>query len=185
MMRTPGGKRAKSNSSASARCTASEGYSCSSRAARSRSTSMASTLPAAATSGAVSTPSPGPISTKWSLLCGATARRIFSSTRRSCRKCCAKRLRGRCECDGKLERLDQAARVGAPGAGDVERGAVVDRGAHERQTERHVHALTESGVFQHRQSLIVVHGEKTVGLLHKHGVRRQRAFGVDAARLGR
>src|SRR5204863_6609191 len=126
-------------------------------AARSRSSSMTCKPETRCSRGRVSAPSPGPISTMKSSLAGATAWTIFSRTPRSCRKCCPNLLRGRCELDGKLHRLDQAARVGAPGAGEVERGAVVDRGAHERQPERDVYALPEARVLQHRQPLVVVH----------------------------
>src|SRR5688572_2678220 len=87
----------------------------------------------------------------------------------SCRKCCPKRLRGRCELDGKLHRFDQAAGVGAAGARDVERGAVVDRGAHERQAEGHVDALAERRVLEHRQALVVVHREHRVGGFNRCG----------------
>ena len=38
---------------------------------------------------------------------------------------------------------DQAGRIGAAGAGDVERSAVVRRGAHEGQAERDVDAAGE------------------------------------------
>src|SRR2546426_7969659 len=114
-------------------------------------------------SGRVSAPSPGPISTMKSSTAGSMASTTRPSTRGSCRKCCPNLLRGRCELDGKLHRLDQAARVGASGPGEIERGAVVDRGAHEREPERDVYALPETRVLQHRQPLVVVHREHRVG----------------------
>ncbi len=53
---------------------------------------------------------------------------------------------------------------------------MIDRGAHERQPERDVHAAAERGVLEHRQSLVVVHGE--------HAVRAFQALG-DEERIGR
>ena len=41
---------------------------------------------------------------------------------------------------GELERRDEARRIGACLAGDVERGAVIGRGAHDRQAERDIDA---------------------------------------------
>src|SRR5437660_4261385 len=157
--RIPAGKRPKSYSSASAQCTVSwyGGKRAASAAARSRSSSMASSFPTRSMSGALSAPSPGPISTSTSPGCGAIASTRRASTRGSCRKCCPNLLRGRCELDRKLERLAQAAGIGAAAAGDVERGAVVNRGTHERQPERDVHAPAERGVLEHGQSLVVIH----------------------------
>src|SRR5438477_5321754 len=185
--RMPEGKRAKSNSSAAAQCTVSlnGGKRAASAAARSRSSSIASSLPARSMSGAVSAPSPGPISTRKSPADGATAETMWARTRGSCRKCWPNRLRGRCEVDGKLERLGQAARVGAPGAGEIERRAVVDRRADERQPEGEVHAAAEARVLQHRQPLVVIHGEHGIGLTHalghEQGVGGNRTLGIDAA----
>src|SRR5436190_21397002 len=142
--RMPEGKRAKSNSSASAQCTVSlkGGKRAASADARSRSTSIASSLPARSMSGAVSAPSPGPTSTGKSFGEGETASTMRASARGSCRKCCPKRFRGRCgglsELGGKLERFGEAGGVAPAGAGKIERRAVIDRGADERQAERHV-----------------------------------------------
>src|SRR5438105_4213975 len=150
--RMPAGKRAKSYSSASAQCTVTRGggNSLASPDARSRSSSITCKPETRCSSGRVSAPSPGPISTMKSAEEGLIASTMRESTRGSWRKCCPNLLRGRCEVDGKLHRLDQAARVGASGAGEVERGAVVDRGAHEGQPERDVHPLAEARVLQHR-----------------------------------
>src|SRR6185295_6442249 len=149
-------------SSASATCT----FTPSRRAARSRSISIASTFPARRR---VRAPSPGPISTKKSSLRGAISSIKRASTRGSCRKCWPNLLRGLCEVDGKLHRLDEAGRVRFPLAGDVERGAVVDRSAHERQAERDVHAAAEALVLQDRQALIVEHGEHRIGAFQALG----------------
>src|SRR5574341_234764 len=182
----PSGKRAKSNSSASAQCTVSfQGGKVAARLeARSRSSSIASSFATFSSSGAVSAPSPGPISIRTSSGKGPMAATMRATTPFSWRKCCPNRLRGRCELDGKLQRLGKAARIGAPGAGEVERGAVIDGGAHERQAERDVHAAAEGSVLEHRQALIVIHGEHAGGALqalrHEKRVRRQRADRVDA-----
>src|SRR6266850_6090971 len=189
--RMPAGRRAKSNSSASAQCTVSRygGKRAASAAARSRSTSIASSLPARSSSGAVSAPSPGPISTRKSLGAGAMASTMRPRTRGSCRKCWPNRLRGRCELDGKLERLREARAVCAARAGEVERGAVVDRGADEGQAERDVHAAAEARVLQHRQPLVVIHGEHRIGLPQALGdeqrVGRNGSLRVDAGAHGR
>src|SRR3954467_2690048 len=101
-------------------------------------------------------PSPGPISTMQSSSAGWIASTIFSRILGSWRKCWPNRLRGRCELDGKLERLQQAARGGLAGARKIERRAMVDRGAHERQAERDIDAASETRVLEHRQPLVVV-----------------------------
>src|SRR5260221_4780912 len=169
-MRMPAGKRAKSKSSASAQCTVSlkGGKRAASAEARSRSSWVASRLPARSRSGAVSAPSPGPISTSTSPATGETASTMRASTRGSCRKCWPNRFRGRCggleELDGKLERFLEAAGIGAPGAGKVERRAVIDRGADEGQAERDVDAAAEARVLQHRQPLVVIHRQHAVDL---------------------
>src|SRR3954454_23763383 len=85
-------------------------------------------------------PSPGPISTMQSSSAGWIASTIFSRIHGSWRKFWPNRLRGVCELDGKLERLEQAAGVGLAGACEIERRAVVHRRAHERQAERDIHA---------------------------------------------
>src|SRR5204863_2318088 len=182
----PGGKRVKSYSSASAQCTVrcGGGSSAASPEARSRSSSMTSKCPTNFSKCLVSAPSPGPISTMKSVFDGLMACTRRASTPGSCRKCWPKRLRGRCERDRKLGRLDQAARVGLAGSGELERGAVVDRGTHERQAEGHVHAASEARVFEHREALVMVHGEHAIGgaqpLRHEQRVSRNRAARRDA-----
>src|SRR6185503_7070864 len=168
-MRMPRGSCPKSKSSASPWCTTI--LSCLRPAARSRSSSITSIFSTLESKSLVSAPSPGPISTMKSSFAGSTASRIFARTPRSCRKCWPNRLRGRCELNGELYRLDQAAGIGLAGACEVERGAVVDRGAHERKAEGHVDAAAEARVLEHRQSLVVVHGE--------HGVRLLQALGNE------
>src|SRR5256885_9547233 len=182
----PGGKRVKSYSSASAQCTirCGGGSSAASPEARSRSSSMTSKCPTNFNKCLVSAPSPGPISTIKSVFEGLMASTRRASTPGSCRKCWPKRLRGRCELDRKLGRLDQAARVGLAGSRELERGAVVDRSTHERQAEGHVHAASEARVFEHREALVMVHGERAIGgaqpLPHEQRVSRNRAAHRDA-----
>ena len=55
-------------------------------------------------------------------------------------------------------------RVGERGAlpRDVERRAVVDRGAHDRQPERHVHAALEREQLHGRVTLVVIHADDRV-----------------------
>src|SRR5438094_1763887 len=182
----PGGKRVKSYSSASAQCTTrcGGGSSAASPEARSRSSSMTSKCPTNFSKCLVSAPSPGPISTMKSAFEGLMASTRRASTPGSCRKCWPKRLRGRCELDRKLGRFHQAARVGLAGSGELERGAVVDRSTHERQAEGHVHAASEARVFEHREPLVMVHGEHAIGgaqpLRHEQRVSRNRAARRDA-----
>src|SRR2546426_2135573 len=184
--RMSAGKRLKSYSSASEQCTVTRGggNSLASRDARSRSSSITSSLPTRSSSGRVRAPSPGPISTMKSSWAGLMASTMRASTRGSCRKCCPNLLRGRCELNGELDGFDQAAGIGFAGPGEVERSAVVDRGAHERQAEGDVHALAEACVLEHRQSLVVIHGEHGVGVFHPVGneqrVGRNRAACRDA-----
>ena len=49
-----------------------------------------------------------------------------------------------------------------PRAGDVEGGAVIGRGAHDRQAQRDVDALVEMERLQRDQRLIVIHAERGV-----------------------
>ena len=52
--------------------------------------------------------------------------------------------------------------LGATGAGNVEGGAVVGRGAHEGQPERHVDGMIERERLDRDQRLIVIHRERRV-----------------------
>jgi hypothetical protein len=65
--------------------------------------------------------------------------------------------------DGEIRPRRTGCRVGAAAAGQVERGAVIDRGADDGQAERDVDAVLEGGVLEHRQALVVVHREHGVG----------------------
>src|SRR6266571_7321939 len=49
-------------------------------------------------------------------------------------------------------------------ARDVERGPVVDAGAHEREPQRHVDALVEARQLDRDVALVVVHGDHEVEL---------------------
>ena len=136
-------------------------------ATRSRSISMASSDACGACEHArVSAPRPGPISTSRSPAAGAMTSTMRSSTAGSCRKCWPKRLRARIS--GACPELDR--HVGWPRsrllasasarAGQIQRRAVIDRRAHDRQAERDVHGAVEGGVLDHRQALVVVHRER-------------------------
>src|SRR3546814_4231497 len=68
------------------------------------------------------------------------------------------------ELDRELQRGAQAAGVGFAAAGQIERGAVIDRRANDRQAKRDVDGLSEAGVFEYRQSLVVIH--RQIGRAH-------------------
>ena len=74
-------------------------------------------------------------------------------------------------------------------AGDVERGAVVGRGADDRQAERDVDAIVEVQRLQRDQRLVVVHAQRRVvararrGL--EHGVGGVRAGDVEPSSRSR
>ena len=74
---------------------------------------------------------------------------------------------------------NQTADFRAAGAGQIKRGAVVDGGADEGQTQSDVHAFAEASVLEYGQALVVVHGEHGVdGFLadaREQGVGGQRA----------
>ena len=65
---------------------------------------------------------------------------------------------------------------------------MIDRGAHERQPKRDVHAAAEGRVLQDRQALVVIHGEHRIGVFqplgHKQRIGRYRAARFDARRAG-
>src|SRR5512145_2112744 len=52
------------------------------------------------------------------------------------------------------DRLQQAAAVGLAGPRQIQRGAVIHRGAYDWQAQRDVHTLAEARMLQHRQPLI-------------------------------
>ena len=64
--------------------------------------------------------------------------------------------------DRARDRLQQAAAIGLPGSGQIECRTVIHRGADNRQAKRNVDALTESGIFQDRQTLVVKHRQHTI-----------------------
>ena len=117
----------------------------------SRSISIASQRRQRSSSGSVSAPRPGPISTMRSpglridrrddaldhagivqeMLAEALARNVDQA------RCGA-------SCSARSIAVEQAARIGPAGAGEVERRAVIDRRADERQAERHVDGAARS-----------------------------------------
>ena len=87
---------------------------------------------------------------------------------------------------GHREGRDQARRIGAAGAGDVERGAVIGRGADEGQAERDVDAAREVDGLDRDQRLVVIHAERRIvgrarGRM-KQRVGRRGAAHLDAVR---
>ena len=118
--------------------------------------------------GAVSAPRPGPISTM------PVARTRVDGARRCARarpgragnagrSACARRIMRAGVADASCE-PDRTAATGCrdrPGrCRRVERRAVIDRGAHDRQAERDVDGVAEARVLEHRQALVVVHRER-------------------------
>ena len=85
---------------------------------------------------------------------------------------------------GQPQRRDQARRIGPAGAGDVEGGAVIGRGANERQPQRDVDGVVERQRLDRDQRLVVIHADRAVigfarGFV-EHGVGRQRPPDLDA-----
>ena len=79
---------------------------------------------------------------------------------------------GRAECgqiDGELERSFKTPNVSLAGSGQIERGAVIDGGTDEGESERDVDGVTEANVFEHGEALIVVHREYRVSMLEVPG----------------
>ena len=85
---------------------------------------------------------------------------------------------------GGLQRDLQAAGVDLAAAGQVQGGAVVDRGADNRQAKGDVHRRAEAFVLEHGQALIVVHGQHRIAVFQvlggEQGVGGQRADQVQA-----
>src|SRR5690606_2271489 len=79
-----------------------------------------------------------------------------------------------------MQGYPQAADIGAAGAGQIQGGAVIHRGADDGQAQGDVHRLAESLVLEHRQALVVIHGQYRVGMVQilgrEESVRRQGAF---------
>ena len=81
----------------------------------------------------------------------------------------------------KFERGKKARGIGASGARDVERGAVVGRGAHEGKAQRHVHRAVEGERLRGYQNLIVIHAERDIVVFARAGVK-ERIGGIRPAR---
>ena len=79
----------------------------------------------------------------------------------------------------KLQRGDQARRIGLAGAGDVEGGAVIGRGAHERQAERDVDGVVEGQRLDRDQRLVVIHAQRGVV-----GLARAASWNIVSAGSG-
>ena len=82
------------------------------------------------------------------------------------------------------DRSAQAASIGTSSACEVQCGAVVDRSSHPGQTKGDIDGMTESGMFENRKSLVVVHGQNGVVVRkmawHEGRICGQRADQVEA-----
>src|SRR5262249_37434176 len=78
---------------------------------------------------------------------------------------------------------EEARRIGAAGAGNVESGSVVRRRAHEGQAERYVDGLIEVERLDRNERLVVIHAKRRIvsfaGARVKHCVGRKRAARLD------
>ena len=63
---------------------------------------------------------------------------------------------------------------------------MIHRGAHKGQPQCDVDAFTEAGVFQHRQALVVIHGQHGIGALQHKGLKERvgRIGAVDIHAAG-
>jgi len=73
------------------------------------------------------------------------------------------------ELDGERDGLEQAAGIGAAAPRDVERRAVIDRRAHDRQSQGYIDRVAEARALDHRQTLVVVHRQHGVELAESRG----------------
>ncbi len=84
----------------------------------------------------------------------------------------------------RLQGGNQARRAGAPGAGDVERRAVVGRGPDPRQSQGNIDPALDIEGLERDQALVVVHADGGIvgrpRRLVEQGIGRVRAGGVDA-----
>jgi len=75
--------------------------------------------------------------------------------------------------DAQIECGEQASwiRGSCPRAvgGKVKRSPMVDRGADDGEAQRHVNTVTEAGMLQHRQALVMVHRDYAVERFHLRG----------------
>ena len=61
---------------------------------------------------------------------------------------------------------------------------MIDGGTDKGQAEGDIHAFAETGIFEYRQPLVVIHGEDGIGIFKQegleHGIGRIRAARVYA-----
>lgn len=78
----------------------------------------------------------------------------------------------------------QTPHIRLPRSRQIQRRAVIHRGADDRHAERDVDAAAEAGVFEDGEALVVVHGEEGVAVfqvvLAEHGVGGEGAGEVQA-----
>src|SRR5439155_17825616 len=84
------------------------------------------------------------------------------------------------------DRLDEATGLCLTGTGELDRGAVVDRGADHGQAERDVDTPAEARVLEHGQALIVIHRKRAIGpgepIRNEQRIRWQRSGEPQAFR---
>jgi hypothetical protein len=178
-------KSTTSTSASTMRSTPCFGASACRRGIRSRSISIAVSVPTRSSSGQVNAPCPGPISMMRSPACGSIGAQDAFDDAALVQEVLAEALAGDVRCSfmdacswsapSQIDRIvggEQAARIGHAATGQIERGAVIDRGADVGQAERDVHGVAEGRVLEHRQSLVVIHRE------HGVGIARVRAAGT-------
>ena len=126
-------------------------------------------------SGSVIAPRPGPISTRRSPGCGSIARDDALDHAGIVQEVLAEAFAGdvhavtfsarAASCDGQRRWPRPGCPASAvPVPASVERRAVIDRRAHDRQAERDVDRAAEARVLDHRQTLVVIHREHRVAL---------------------
>ena len=84
---------------------------------------------------------------------------------------------------------EQTLCIGAAGTRKIERSPVIDRGAHDGQTEGDVDPSVEGGVLEHGQALVVIHGQLCMRagetMLCEQRIGRERSDEIHALALER
>ena len=82
-----------------------------------------------------------------------------------------------------LDGGNQATGIGFARTCQVQGRAVIDRSADKGQAESDVHAFAETGIFEHRQPLVVVHGKDGIGIFEQEGLGTRYRPDTGRARL--
>src|ERR1051326_5707053 len=171
----------------------------------SRSTATTRSAPSS-NSARVRPPGPGPTSYVVAFASGPAARAIRRVRFKSGRKFWPSNFRAAAPCvamtspsggsgsaaaigqlRGESDGRKHAARIGLALSGNVQRGAVVGRGADDRQPQRNVHAFPESQCLHRDQRLVVIHAESGIvagartGMEHRVGGKRSKHVCASAA----